>query len=171
MIRIIQPKTEHAHILADIGSRSFIESHGHSASEKDIQNYVSVHFNEQVFEKEIADPNNIYHLVFVNEVPVAYSKLRLNTRMPGIKERQVCKLDRLYVLKEVYDKGIGKNLFDVNVNYAKVHEQKGMWLFVWTENHRAIRFYEKQGFVNAGDTSFKISETHSNPNYYMYLIL
>jgi ribosomal protein S18 acetylase RimI-like enzyme len=169
MIEIIQPSIQHASVLSEIGGKSFMESHGHSASEKDIQNYVSMHFNEQIFEKELSDPTNIYYLVLLNKVPVGYSKLRLNTSLPVINEKQVCKLDRLYVLKDVYDKGIGKKLFDVNVQVAKTHDQKGMWLFVWTENYRAIKFYEKHGFVNAGDTSFKISETHSNPNYYMYL--
>lgn len=169
MIEIIQPNILHAPIITELGAKSFIESHGHSASETDIRNYVSMHFNLSIFEKELSDPQNVYHLVFVNSVPAAYSKLRLNTPMPGNDEKHLCKLDRLYALKDFYDTGIGKHLFDVNVQYAKTHQQNGMWLYVWTENHRAIKFYEKQGFENAGDTYFKISETHSNPNYFMLL--
>jgi len=36
------------------------------------------------------------------------------------------------------------------------------------ENHRAVDFYKKAGGVIVGNTDFKISETHSNPNHIMY---
>ena len=72
-------------------------------------------------------------------------------------------------MKEFYDKNIGKQLFDLNIELAKANKQIGIWLYVWTENKRALRFYEKQGFKNIGSTHFRISETHSNPNYWMYL--
>jgi GNAT superfamily N-acetyltransferase len=165
MIKIIRPSIEHAKILSEIGSKSFIESHGSSAPEKDIQNYVAMYFNEPLFEKELADLSNIYFLVYVDERPAGYSKIRFNTSNPNVEELSVTKMDRLYVLKEYYDKGIGKQLFDLNLQFAKENQQKGFWLFVWTENLRAIKFYKRQGFINIGNTSFKISETHSNPNY------
>ena len=44
-----------------------------------------------------------------------------------------------------------------------------MWLNVWVENYRAIKFYEKNDFKKVADISFKISETRFNPNYQMYL--
>jgi diamine N-acetyltransferase len=169
LIEIIRPNIHHASVLAELGAKSFIESHGHSASEIDIQNYVSMNFNESVFKNELADTTHIYHLVLVDSIPAAYSKIRLNTAMPTNTDSQLCKMDRLYVLKEHYDKGLGKQLFDFNLNFAKAHDQKGFWLYVWRENQRALKFYDKQGFKNVGDTFFKISETHSNPNYFMLL--
>ena len=30
----------------------------------------------------------------------------------------------------------------------------GLWLGVWTENHRARRFYEKVGFRDEGEKTF-----------------
>jgi len=44
-----------------------------------------------------------------------------------------------------------------------------MWLFVWTENHKAINFYKKAGFKIVGQHDFQISATHSNPNHQMLL--
>ena len=51
---------------------------------------------------------------------------------------------------------------------ARKNNQAGLWLYVWTGNDRAIAFYKKKGFKIIADTEFKISPTHSNPNYWMY---
>ena len=78
----------------------------------------------------------------------------------------ITKLERIYLLKEFY---LGAELFEYNVRLAKENNQKGMWLFVWVENERAVNFYKKNGFVIIGSHDFKISETHSNPNHQMFL--
>ncbi|MBK6522483.1 MAG: GNAT family N-acetyltransferase [Sphingobacteriaceae bacterium] len=105
----------------------------------------------------------------MNDVPVAFSKIIYDAPNPKINDAPVCKLEKIYVLKEYYDQKIGKPLFDLNIELAKQNKQKGIWLYVWTENKRALRFYEKQGFKIIADTLFQISETHSNPNYWLYL--
>ena len=52
---------------------------------------------------------------------------------------------------------------------SKKKQQKGIWLAVWVENKRAIKFYQKAGFKIVGKYDFQISKTHSNPNHIMYL--
>ena len=42
---------------------------------------------------------------------------------------------------------MGKALFQHAVTVAKEHDMQYIWLGVWEENHKAIAFYEKQGFV------------------------
>jgi len=158
-----------AALIVDIGARSFIESHGKSASENDINNYVKSKFNVSQLELELSDDASIFKIAYYNKQAAAYSKITLNCPNPNIKEQKVCKMDRLYVLEEFFDKKIGQVLFDLNLDLAKHHQQKGIWLYVWTGNPRALRFYEKQGFKIVGETYFKISETHSNPNYWLYL--
>ena len=57
----------------------------------------------------------------------------------------------------------------VNVELSKKHGQLGIWLNVWVENQKAIRFYTKCGFKNVGSYDFKISENHTNPNHVLFL--
>jgi ribosomal protein S18 acetylase RimI-like enzyme len=75
----------------------------------------------------------------------------------------------LYVLEKFHDLKIGKRLMDFNLDMVKKQKQSGIWLYVWTENHRAIHFYEKYGFLKIAETIFQISERHKNPNWIMYL--
>lgn len=169
MIDVRIPTLKDAFTLAKLGERTFIESHGTSASAVDINDYVSKRFSIAEFEKELSDSNSVYRLIYYNNQLAGYSKIIYNSPNPSITENNVCKMERLYILKEFYNKNIGKYLFDYNVALAKTNNQLGMWLYVWTENKRALAFYEKQGFKNIGSTYFKISENHSNPNYWMYL--
>lgn len=169
MIEIIKPGIEIAHSLAELAKKSFIESHGSSASEEDIQEYVNASLTETTFLKELNNANNIFKVALYNGKLAGYLKIILNCKNPKLQEENVCKLERLYVLKEFYDKKIGIQLLKECVKICMENNQKGIWLYVWTENHRALNFYKKAGFEIIAETSFKISSKHSNPNYWLYL--
>jgi len=62
-------------LLAEIGRRSFIESHGSSAASAEIDAYVNRKYTTEVFKKEISDPKNIYHLIYNGRQPAGYSKV------------------------------------------------------------------------------------------------
>jgi len=81
----------------------------------------------------------------------------------------MAKLERIYLLEEFYDLKLGMKLLQFNIKLSKNNQQEGMWLYTWIDNLRAIRFYEKNGFVIAGSHDFRITETLSNPNYLMVL--
>lgn len=80
----------------------------------------------------------------------------------------MAKLDRIYIDEKYLDKKLGQVLFDFNLEIARQNNQKGIWLYTWIENQRAIKFYKKNGFVIIDEKDFKISNRHSNPNYIMY---
>lgn len=169
MPNITKAKPQDAKILAQIAKDSFLPAHGHSASKEDIDNYVSENFNEAKFIEEISNPNNHYYIIYEANKIAGYSKIMLNTPNTNIDVQNITCLSRLYILKEFYDKNLGKQLFNFMMELSKQHKQIGVWLYVWIENHRAINFYTKMGFKIVGAHNFKISETHSNPNHVMYL--
>jgi len=156
-------------LLSELAKTSFIESHGHSGPEKDISHYVDTNFTTELFKIELTDLKNNYYIIYYNGVAAGFSNIIFNMPYKNIKEEKICKLSRLYLTKQFTGLKLGKALFEFNVELSKQQAQQGMWLYVWTENKPALRFYEKAGFVKIEDTFFKISETHSNPNYIMYL--
>ena len=62
---------------------------------------------------------------------------------PGVGE-----IFALYVLADYYGKGIGRRLMDAGLEQIKRYPQVCLW--VLKENARAIRFYEKCGFLPDG---------------------
>ena len=169
MTSIIKATPADAKLLAIIGKPAFIEAHGHSASEEVISNYVKEKFSEEAFKADLIVPENIFHIISHTDQPAGYSKIILNDAHPEISSPNITKLERLYLLKEFYGANLGAELFRFNVDLSKQQGQEGMWLYVWKENHRAIRFYEKNGFKAIGSYDFKLSETHTNPNHLMFL--
>jgi len=169
MINIIKGGKEHCELIAEIGKKTFWESHGKSAAKEDIETFVFKTYNKENISKELENRNIKYHIIYYKNKAVGYSKIQLNSPNTTIEYKNVTKLDRIYLLKEFYGKNLGKKLFDFNVELSKKNNQKGIWLYVWVENLRAIKFYKKSGFKIIGKYDFKISETHTNPNHIMYL--
>lgn len=58
-------------------------------------------------------------------------------------EKPLAKLDRIYIDEKYLDKKLGQMLFNFNLEIAKQRNQRGIWLYTWIKNDRAIRFYEK----------------------------
>ncbi len=126
-------------------------------------------YSDDVLREELLDPANIYYIIYYNDEAAGYSKTILNSPYTNSKTKNLAKLERLYLLRKFYNLNLGQELFTFNIKLMKENGQTGVWLFVWKENQRAINFYIKNGFKIIGSHDFKISDTHSNPNYHMLI--
>ena len=167
MLSFVRLTPEDAPLLARIGGTSLLESHGHSAPLAVMQQYVDRHFSEEACQAELHEESNLFTAVFFNGQPAGYSKVIFNTPHPAIALQPVTKLERLYLLKEFYDQKLGHALLQHTITLSKGAGDNGMWLDVWTENHRALRFYQKQGFATVGEGRFVLNSSHSNPVWIM----
>lgn len=111
MITIQRATLNEAMLIAGIGAKSFVESHGNSAPAGDIESYVSMKFDLKVVEEELSNPENIFHLIYYKGRAAGFSKIIFNTPHPLIESTVVTKLERLYLLKEFYDLKLGLTLF------------------------------------------------------------
>ncbi len=169
MIHIVKATINDCNLLTRTSKQCFLESHGNSASKEDIESFTTKNYSEKAFNNELQNLEHKYHIIYVDNEVVGYSKIVLDAPNENIQEQHVTKLDRLYLLKAFYGQNLGRELLEFNIELSKIKLQKGVWLAVWVENFRAINFYEKMGFKIVGEYNFKISETHSNPNHIMYL--
>jgi len=156
-------------LLSQLGRQTFIESHGHSAATEDVETYINTAYDPETCKQELEDANNIYHFIYYKDQPAGFSKIIFNNVAPGVAATNITKLERIYVLKTFYNMKLGLALLNFIIELSKSHNQKGMWLYTWVENERAINFYKKAGFTIIGSHDFRISATHTNPNHRMYL--
>lgn len=162
---------EDAKIIATLGAATFLESHGASASTIELDYYIKRNYSILPIQQELQIPTNNYHLIHSGNEPIGFSNLLFNKPNRQLPTTPVAKLDRIYILEKFQGRGLGKRLFDFNFKEASKNNQKGIWLYTWTGNKKAIDFYLKVGFEIIGKHSFPISPNHSNPNYLMYLSL
>lgn len=167
MIRIVPVQKEDVPLLVSLGRRSLVESHGRSAPAEVFNAYLDEKFTEAALQEELADEANLFHLICYNDEPAGYSKIIYNCPIEPLASPRLTKLERLYLLSEFYDKKLGHQLLQYNIDLSKKAGQEGMWLYVWKENRRALRFYERAGFAIVGDGWFRLTDSHANPNWQM----
>ena len=168
-INIRRADESDSQVITHIGRIAVEEAHRSSCSKEDIQQFLNATYNEKAITSELNDPLNIYHVISYKEQIAGFSKIILNASHPNISSENVTKLDRIYLLNDYYDLKLGYQLLNHNISLSKENGQCGMWLFTWVGNTRAVNFYKKTGFDVIGDHKFKVTETHYNENYQMYL--
>ncbi|MEP7255179.1 MAG: GNAT family N-acetyltransferase [Ferruginibacter sp.] len=171
MISVIRATEEDHRSIVAIGKVAVADAHRAGTSAEDMNEYLEKNYNDHTISEELADPDNIYHIIQYNGNTVGFSKIILNTRHPGIKAENVTKLDRIYLLKEFYGLKLGLELLNFNIGVARKNKQSGIWLYTWIGNNRAIDFYGKAGFTIMGSHKFYVTETYYNLNHLMFLDL
>jgi ribosomal protein S18 acetylase RimI-like enzyme len=65
---------------------------------------------------------------------------------------------RFYVERALHGTGAAQSLMAAVFAHAAAGDHDGVWLQVWEQNPRALRFYAKAGFADAGTTAFRVGE-------------
>jgi ribosomal protein S18 acetylase RimI-like enzyme len=67
-------------------------------------------------------------------------------------------LSKLYLHPDAHGSGVALSLFLACEAEARVRGAASMWLTVWKENARALRFYAKNGFTPVGDRYYPVGD-------------
>jgi diamine N-acetyltransferase len=169
MISITRATAADYQTIVDIGKISVTEAHRGSCPDEDLDAFVARNYNGEAIRAELTDANNIYHIIYWDGEPAGFSKIILNAAHADIQQKNVTKLDRIYLLSTFFNRKLGLELLKFNIDFSKSHQQSGIWLYTWTGNERAIKFYQKNGFNIIGSYDFPVTETRSNPNHHMFL--
>jgi GNAT superfamily N-acetyltransferase len=169
MISFIRAAAHDSETIVNIGLVSVKEAHLGSCPEEILDEYLSNHYNNDTIKKELAEPQNIYHIITYNNQPAGFSKIIFNAPHAAINRTNTTKLDRIYLLKEFQGAKLGYELLKYNIALAKSHGQSGIWLFTWVGNKKAVIFYTKAGFTTIGNHNFHVAQEYYNANYHMLL--
>lgn len=169
MISIRKATVNDVKQLAIVSKKAFVIPHKHAIPKEIMDVYLKENFSEENLAKEVIQENYNYYLLFYKDELAGFSKIILNTKNDNIKDENVTKMERLYLLQEFYNLGLGKELMQFNVQLCKKNNQNGIWLYVWIKNTKAIQFYTKMGFKKIANYNFPVSETESRPNHVLYL--
>jgi GNAT superfamily N-acetyltransferase len=156
---IIRPATlDDAAILSDLGARTFRETFEPICSPEDLTAYVAGAYGEAIQRAELADPSRPGRVLEIDGVPSGFLQLRLGHREPCVTSPRPVELQRIYVLRAFHRGGFGAALMEASVDIARAWGADVLWLGVWEHNERALAFYARNGFREAGDHIFKIGQ-------------
>ena len=143
--------------ISILGRKTFYDTFSqyfNSASE--LEAYLSQTFSFEKIESSLKKPNNIFWLALVDEIPVGYAKLKINSWHSDGEIRGVSQLQKIYVHQDYLDKKIGVQLFEYVENEVVNLKSNELWLSVLNLNQRAIKFYQKLQFKTIKKHAFTI---------------
>ncbi|SHN09948.1 GNAT family N-acetyltransferase [Chitinophaga sp. CF418] len=157
-VSIRRTSAEDIEHLRQIGKDTFFETFGHSNTEADMKKYLDENFSPEKVSAELSNPDSQFFIAWEGDTPIGYLKLNTGKAQTEPQEDSAIEIERIYVLGAYHGKKIGQLLYEKALEVAQIQNKSFIWLGVWEENPRAIRFYEKNGFVAFSKHIFKLGE-------------
>ncbi len=133
--------------LKEISKLTFIETYSSKNSHENMAKYLENEFSIEKITTDLTNPNIEFYFAILNKKIVGYLKINFGEAQTEIKDENTLEIERIYVLKEFHRKRIGQALYEKTIELAIKKNMEYIWLGVWEQNHKAIRFYEKNNFI------------------------
>ncbi len=144
--------------LQNVGRQTFYETFSEGNTEENMKNYLREGFSVEKLTTELDDKNSEFYFSILNNKAIGYLKINFGKSQTELQDQNAVEIERIYVLKEFYGKGVGQILYDKAIQIAKQKMADYVWLGVWEKNSRAISFYKKNGFVEFDKHIFKLGD-------------
>lgn len=134
--------------------QSFCDTFAHLYAPADLDAFLGK-FTPEAWAAEYHDPRYRFRVAEVDREVVGYLKLGPSA-LPYETTAQAIELRQLYVLKPHHGTGLAAALTDWGIAEARRQGNEELYLTVYTDNHRAKRFYERYGFEEVGRYDFMV---------------
>ncbi|QOD60725.1 GNAT family N-acetyltransferase [Polaribacter haliotis] len=161
MVEIRKAKASDATHIALLGRITYTESHGDYIEEKeDLLKFYDTNYSVSKIREELNDAENIFWIVFFDELPIGFAKLSLNENFSKLDKSKSCKLQRLYILNDFIGHKIGSQLQEIILKTAIDLKFESIWLTAYYKNTKGLKFYQKYGFQQVGSIDFFVGKTN-----------
>ena len=168
MIHFRDAEPDDAPALARLGARSFLETFGHLYDPADLALFLQNHAVAE-WRKELADPGYSVRLGEADGQLAAYAKVGPPS-LPFQPRGASTELRQFYILKPWHGTGAAEELMRWVLDEARRRGAQQLYLSVFTDNHRARRFYARYGFIEEGPYKFMVGN-HADEDIVMRLDL
>ena len=148
--------------------QGFIDTFGHLYDPRDLAAFFTK-FSQEAWRGELADPDYAFRLAEDEGVLAGFAKISSVT-LPVEPEGPAAVLRQLYLLRRWQGSGIAQALMEWVLAEARRRGAESLYLTVFTDNHRARRFYARHGFEAVGRYEFMVGG-HADEDIIMRLKL
>ncbi|OFB41411.1 acetyltransferase [Mycolicibacterium sp. (ex Dasyatis americana)] len=156
--------------LAAVAAATFPLACPPSVTPENVAAFIAENLSEERFGEYLADPNRIVlvarensitgYAMLIHGVPDDDDVQRAVTLRPALE------LSKIYVLPGRHGEGVAQALMSAALDAGTESGAGCMWLGVNQHNHRAQRFYTKNGFTISGTKTFRLG-TRTEDDYVM----
>lgn len=145
-------------LLQTIGRRTFAETFSDVNTKENMEKYLEEDFSLERLHAEFNNADSVFYFAMLGNEVIGYLKVNSGASQTELKDSKALEIERIYVLKEFHGKNVGQLLYEKAIRLAREMHCKYVWLGVWEENPRAIRFYRKNGFVEFDKHIFMLGD-------------
>lgn len=152
------PEIEDTAHLAELGRSTFIETFGTLYRQEDLNHFLKEVYSDAVVAQELADPKLTHRVIESDGELVAFIKVgpvHVPAESPSPDAGEIW---QVYVRKSFLGKGLGDRLMEWAMNYFRSINTDEIYVSVFSENPRAIRFYQKYGFEKISEYGFPVGD-------------
>ncbi|WP_247234214.1 GNAT family N-acetyltransferase [Telluribacter sp. SYSU D00476] len=144
--------------LQKIGRQTFSETFAAVNTEENMNKYLEEGFSTERLTDELTNSSSEFYFAVLDNQVIGYLKLNSGESQTELKDSKALEIERIYVLKEYHGKKVGQLLYEKAMQVARQSDADYVWLGVWEENPKAIRFYKKNGFVEFDKHIFRLGD-------------
>ena len=152
-----QAVADDANELCSFGRKSFSLTFGHLYPTDELQAYLDESYTVEIIAGIIADPSCCTFIAFEENSTIAGYILLDKCSLPHADVTPHClEVRRLYIRPSHFGKGTSDALMKQGLAWieSRICSSGSIWLGVYSENHRAQKFYARFGFDVVGEYEF-----------------
>ncbi len=140
--------------LAEFGRRTYEETYGPDNDPQNLVQYLAATYGLEQQAQELISPDVITLLADMEGRLVGFAQVRHSIPPECVLGEQAVELWRFYVDRPWHGRGVAQRLMAGALRAAAELGGRRVWLSVWERNPRAIAFYARCGFEDAGTADF-----------------
>ncbi|PRP75827.1 hypothetical protein PROFUN_08821 [Planoprotostelium fungivorum] len=157
MIRLAKPTEEDAQAIAQLGRSVYHATFHHTCSAEDMTQYLDSTYTPSIITSLLQQPQTYFFLATRDGNVLGFVQMMLGTTEPCLSDYDgLIELQKIYIGVEHHGGGVAAALMQHSLNDSKERGFKNVWLGVYEHNHRALKFYNKFGFVKVGTHDFYV---------------
>lgn len=145
-------------LLAEIGLETFADTFALDNTPENMAAYLARSFSPEIQAGELADPRCRFLIAERGSQVVGFAKLHFGPAPAVVAGRRPMEISRIYARKPWIGQGVGARLMQACLDQAQRANCDLVWLSVWQRNPRAIAFYRRWGFAEAGTAVFQLGD-------------
>ncbi len=114
---------------------------------ENLTDYFAKAFSVEELNKQLNNQNSRFYFVYNEDNLAAYFKINIGESQTEIGAKGGMELERLYIYPAHQNKKIGAFIINEVKIKAILEDKKYIWLGVWENNLKAIKFYGNHGFT------------------------
>jgi ribosomal protein S18 acetylase RimI-like enzyme len=133
-------------LLFDLSRQSYTDSFANHWNAGGLAWYLNKVYNKEDLTADLFDHEISYFIAFYDGEPAGFMKLKLRSNLLD-DETEGLEVEKIYFKNPYQGKGMGTMLLLSAIEIARQLKKKEVWLGVLDTNVKALKLYERMGFV------------------------